>query len=282
MTKASHLYCLIFLLVAAPALRAQSPPPDAQATATEEAVRRDANKIILRNNLQAAQLAQQQGDVVKATRLYEDCYSRIGEIGEIAVPNEKQQVVAGLVSVLFIQAHRYEAARNYGRADELYARILVVDPGNPAALAAQRENKKNLDLTAGHMPHQELVNQIPAWHTNEINVATTVQDGKLLYEAGRLDEAEATLKEALRLDPGNVAATQYLKLVEERRMADATRHSELHSGHALLEVEKAWDVEQRNGKLEPRPNNFNRTNLVYTSAGRQAIMSGLTIFVWTA
>jgi type II secretory pathway component GspD/PulD (secretin)/tetratricopeptide (TPR) repeat protein len=277
MTKASHLYCLIFFLLAAPALRAQGPPPDAQATAaaTDEAVRREANKIILRNNLQAAQVAQQQGDIDKAARLYEDCYSRIGEIGEIAVPNEKQQVVSGLVSVLFIQAHRYEGARNYRRADELYSRILVVDPGNPGAMAAQRENKKNLDLTAGRMPSQDLVNQIPAWHTNEINIATMVQDGKLLYEAGKLDEAEAKLKEAIRLDSGNVAAAQYLKLVQERRMADSTRHSELHSGRALLEVEKAWDVEQRNGKLEPRPNYFNRTNLVYTSPGRQAIMSKL-------
>jgi len=275
MTKASHLYCLIFLLLAAPALRAQSPPPDAQAAATDEAVRREANKIILRNNLQAAQMAQQQGDVEKARRLYEDCYSRIAEIGELAVPNEKQQVVSGLVTVLFIQAHRAEDRRDYKRADELYHRILVVDPGNPSALAAQRENKKNLDLHAGSMASQELIEQIPTWHTNEINVATTVQDGKLLYEAGKLDEAEAKLKEALRQDPGNVAAAQYLKLVQERRMADATRRSEDLSGRALVEVEKAWDVEQRTGKYEQRPNPFNRTNLVYTSKGRQAIMSKL-------
>ena len=275
MTKASHLYCLIFLLLATPALRAQSLSPDAQAAA-DEAVRRDANKIILHNNLQLAQMAQQQGDVEKARRLYEDCYGRImNSIGEIAVPNEKQQVVSGLVTILFIQAHRAEESRNYQVADDLYARILLINPGNPDALAAQRENKKNLDRYAGHMASQPLIEQIPSWHTNEIKIATMVQDGKLLYEAGKLDEAEVKLKEALRQDPGNVAATQYLRLVEERRMADATRRSEDLSGHALVEVEKAWDVDQRIGKYEQRPNWFNRTNLVYTSKGRQAIMSKL-------
>src|ERR1700733_6417403 len=100
MTKASHLYCLILLLVAAPALKAQTPPPDAINAATDEAVRREADKIILHNNLQAAERARQQGDLLTAARLYEDCYPRVQRIGVIAVPAENQQVVSALVSIL--------------------------------------------------------------------------------------------------------------------------------------------------------------------------------------
>lgn len=279
MIKASHLYCLILLLVAASALKAQNPAPGAISAASQaaidEAVRREADKIILHNNLQAAERARQQGDLVTAARLYESCYTLVQRIGVVAVPAENQQVVSGLVSILFELAHRSQEHKDYNKAEELYARILVVDPGNPAAMAARRENKKLLDLQAGTIPSQALIEKIPAWHTNEVRVATMVQDGKLLYEAGKLDEAEAKLSEAYQLDPSSVAAHQYLELIREKRMADANRRSGLHSDDAILQVEKAWDVEQRNGKLEPRPNPFNRTNLVYTSKGRQSILSKL-------
>jgi type II secretory pathway component GspD/PulD (secretin)/tetratricopeptide (TPR) repeat protein len=275
MIKASHLYCLILFLAASLPLKAQSPPSDAINTAADEAVRRAASTIILRNNLQAAQRDQQHGDLIEAARLYEDCFTRAQYIGITAVPGEYQQTMQGLVSVLFELAHRAQEHKDYNRANELYARILVVDPGNPDAMTAQRENKKLLDLQAGTMPSQQVLEQIPAWHTNEVEIATLIQDGKLLYEAGKLDEAEAKLSQAYRRDPGSVAAYQYLQLVKEKRMADATRRTELHSGDAMLQVEQAWNVEKRNGKLEPRPNPFNRTNLVYTSKGRQNILSKL-------
>src|ERR1700722_4958921 len=245
MTKASHLYCLILLLVTASALKAQTPPPDAINAATDEAVRREADKIILHNNLASAERARQQGDLITALHLYEDCYSRIQKIGITAVPAENQQVVASLVVILFELAQRDQERKDYGKADEHYSRILVIDPGNPDATVAQRENRKLLHLQEGTIPSRELIEQIPSFRTNEVRVATMVQDGRLLYEAGKLDEAEAKLNEAYQRDPGNVAAYQYPRLIKEKRMADSTRRSELHSGDAILQVEKAWDVAQR-------------------------------------
>jgi type II secretory pathway component GspD/PulD (secretin)/beta-lactamase regulating signal transducer with metallopeptidase domain len=47
--------------------------------------------------------------------------------------------------------------------------------------------------------------------------STLVQDGKLLFEMSKLDEAEAKLAEALTKDPQNQAATYYLNLVKEAR-----------------------------------------------------------------
>jgi beta-lactamase regulating signal transducer with metallopeptidase domain/type II secretory pathway component GspD/PulD (secretin) len=44
-----------------------------------------------------------------------------------------------------------------------------------------------------------------------------VQDGKLLYETGKLDEAEIKLKAALSLDSANAAAQYYLGLVQQAR-----------------------------------------------------------------
>jgi beta-lactamase regulating signal transducer with metallopeptidase domain len=53
--------------------------------------------------------------------------------------------------------------------------------------------------------------------------AALVQDGKLLYEMGKLDEAEAKLKEAERFDPRNDAADYYLNLIREARDEAALR-----------------------------------------------------------
>ena len=53
--------------------------------------------------------------------------------------------------------------------------------------------------------------------------AVLLQDGKLLYEMGKLDEAEAKLKEAGRLDPRNQAVDYYLNLIREARSKGALK-----------------------------------------------------------
>ena len=84
-------------------------------------------------------------------------------------------------------------------------------------------------------------------------VSTLVQDGKLLYEMGKLDEAEAKLKMALKQDPHNEAALYYLNLVSEAKFNRAA------SQHEAPGV----------------PNSHARTNLVFTGQGRQTIIRKL-------
>jgi general secretion pathway protein D len=87
------------------------------------------------------------------------------------------------------------------------------------------------------------------------NANTLARDGKLLYEIGKLDEAESKLKLALKEDPQNQAALYYLTLVSQTRFAQANP-----SGLR---------------KLLPVPNSNVHTNLVYTGQGRQAIVTKL-------
>jgi type II secretory pathway component GspD/PulD (secretin)/beta-lactamase regulating signal transducer with metallopeptidase domain len=51
----------------------------------------------------------------------------------------------------------------------------------------------------------------------KLKAHTLVKDGKLLYEMGKLDEAEAKFEEAISIDPQNQAAAYYLSLVKEAR-----------------------------------------------------------------
>jgi type II secretory pathway component GspD/PulD (secretin)/beta-lactamase regulating signal transducer with metallopeptidase domain len=78
-----------------------------------------------------------------------------------------------------------------------------------------------------------------------------VQDGKLLYEMGKLDDAKAKLTQALKADPQNQAANYYLQLVAQAR-------------------------QQGSGTASPtNPWPFSRTNTAHVSKGRQEILRKL-------
>ncbi len=56
------------------------------------------------------------------------------------------------------------------------------------------------------------------------DAATLLADGKLLYQRGKMDEAEEKLKQVLAMDPNNQAAFYFLSLIKQvrdRQMTDA-------------------------------------------------------------
>jgi beta-lactamase regulating signal transducer with metallopeptidase domain len=55
------------------------------------------------------------------------------------------------------------------------------------------------------------------------DIATRIQDGKLFYELGKLDEAEAILVEVMKDDPSNRTAPYFLDLIKEARFVDRER-----------------------------------------------------------
>ncbi|MDB6039727.1 MAG: von Willebrand factor, partial [Verrucomicrobiales bacterium] len=73
-------------------------------------------------------------------------------------------------------------------------------------------------------------------------VAPLVQDARLLMETGKLDEAEAKLKQAAKKDPENQGAFYYLKLLTERRYQQEARKREIVPGEAMLTVERSWNT----------------------------------------
>ncbi|HZQ46762.1 MAG TPA: hypothetical protein VFC07_07125, partial [Verrucomicrobiae bacterium] len=160
-------------------------------------------------------------------------------------------------------------------AREYVTYVLIIDPKNQAALDCKRENERLLAAQAGTIPSEKELARLPAFRANETRIATLVQDGKFLFEAGKLDEAEAKLTQAYQEDPSNVAAYQYLQMIKQRRMADASRRAGLAANDSILKVEKEWEVAQRGERLEPKPNAWGRSTQSYLSKGRQAILSKL-------
>ena len=129
-----------------------------------------------------------------------------------------------------------------GKLDEAEAKLKEarrLDPRNEAVdyyLNLVREARSN----EGATPSQE-------HSSSKSKAAQLVQDGKLLYEMGKLDEAEAKLNLARKEDPENDAAYYYLDLVSEARYRTA--------------------ITERDSL--PRPDRHARTNLIFSGRGRQ-------------
>jgi general secretion pathway protein D len=104
--------------------------------------------------------------------------------------------------------------------------------------------------------------------------STLTRDGKLLYEMGKLDEAEAKLKLALRQDPHNEPALYYLNLVSQAKFDMAAKTHEVTMRQDGQAVEQVW-ANPIKRELLPVPNPYARTNLVHTALGRQIIITKL-------
>jgi tetratricopeptide (TPR) repeat protein len=271
MTKAAPLSLgFILLLAAAAMLPAQTSPTDA---AVNEAVLRQANTIILRQKLLDAKNTAARGDLPGAAKLYEDANTLVEQIGS-GIPEEKAQTISGLVSTRLTLARQEQGRGNLREADTQVSRVLKVDPQNAAALAFKKNNDRLLASMRGKMPDEATVQQIPYIANDKTEAGTLLQDGKLLYEMGKFDEAEVKLKEAIRIDPDNAGAFYYMNLVKQARYDRETRTHTIDTQDRMVQVENAW-VKPVNRGLLPVPNPYALTNFVRTGDGREVIYSKL-------
>ncbi len=271
MTKAASLSLgLILLVAAATALRAQPVTPTA--LAVNHAVLNQANTILLRQKIEDARNAQARGDIEGASKLYEDAYALVLQIGS-GIDTETAETISGLVATHLELARRAQRSGNLSEADQQVARVLKVDPKNPAALAFKKQNDQWIASMKGRVPDARTMQEIPGIIDTNIQAQTLVQDGKVLYEAGKFEEAEIRLDQAIQLEPDNRAATYYLDLVREADYARQQRKSESMNQNEMVQVEKAW-----NPKVAidlPVPNPYVTNTDIHTGTGREAIYSKL-------
>ena len=118
--------------------------------------------------------------------------------------------------------------------------MLAVNPRDPEAQRLKQENDRALEALAGRTPSPEIAALAPEVKAQRLQAATHVQNGILLYEMGRIPEAEAELNRAVALDPENQAAFYYLKVISEAKYAEGARRRELMTRDRGVELEDAW------------------------------------------
>ncbi|HVV01532.1 MAG TPA: hypothetical protein VHH88_09235, partial [Verrucomicrobiae bacterium] len=269
MIKAATITLGLVMLIAAPAARSQSPAPQ---TAIEEGIRRQAARISLRQTLENARAAEARHDLPTAARLYSDAWNLVLQIGPNGIPEEIAATKAGTARTRMELAQIAQKRGDLRGADTNVREVLRTDPTNAEAIAFKKNNDKLLAQQFPKMPTPEVAARVPVITAERATNSTHIQDGKLLYEMGKYDEAEATLLQALREDPQNQAARYYLNLITDARYRIAAADKDNATRNMLKDVEKEWLTTETRSSL-PSPNLYARTNLVFTSSGRQRISS---------
>ena len=272
MTKAAAISLgLVVFLATTTVVRAQSAPAD---TAISEAVRRQANIIVLRQKLADAQAAQAGQDLGAAAKLYNTCYDLVRSIGPNGIEAETSQVVSGLTTVRMELARRARGDGNFKESETQVKAVLAVDPKNVAALELQKANTKSLNDLRGQIPDAATQERVALAQNDKIEASTLAHDGQILFEAGKLDEAVVKLKAALKLNPDSEAAEYYLNLIQQARYGRAESVRETMSKRSMVTVHQAWEEPTKRDQL-PVPNPYARNPQIYTGKGRQAIVSKL-------
>ncbi|MEW6304826.1 MAG: hypothetical protein AB1705_15230 [Verrucomicrobiota bacterium] len=276
MSKAIAFTFSVVLLTMAGQLDAQVNPADA---AAEEALRRQAATLTLKETLAKAKEEDKAGHMNQAAALYEECIKISRKLGGTGVETETAEAVNGLTTVRLKLGRASFDRWDFPAADKQMEELLKFVPDSAQGKEFKRYNAEVQAQTKGRMPSQETIAEIPKVQNLKVQVSELVQDGKLLFELRKLDDSEKKLKEAIKLDPDNKAAFYYLRLIGEERYAEEARRRDLTQHNRLVAVEKAWNFEIKASEL-PTPNPYLRTNVVQTtSKSRQAIMAKLDKFV---
>ncbi|HUA65757.1 MAG TPA: hypothetical protein VME24_07915 [Alphaproteobacteria bacterium] len=272
MTKAVLFPIPFLILMAATVAPAQTSPNYGNA-AVNEAVLREANTIVLRQRLAEASAAEQRKDLVAAARLYEQAYELVQSIGSISIPAETAQTISGLVTVHMELAREAQRQGDLYQADQEVSRVLTVDPTNPDAIAFKKQNDLLIAQNRGLQPDRSTQQLAPAIRDQHLDARTLARDGQMLYEMGKLEDAQLKLEQALQLNPDDQGAIYYLKLVKQARYGRESYKKDVDNIDRIVQVERAW--EKPVNLTTNFANPYFLTNVVYTSTRRQAIYTKL-------
>ena len=271
MTKAAHLSLGLAALLIYPAT---VPAQDtATSMAVQHAVKNQADTIDLQNKLVEARAAAQRGDIIASAKLYQECVDLAQQVGP-GIEAESQQAVAGLAATCLTLARDAQSRGDYHAADTRIKQVLNADPKNAAAIALKAQNDQMLAALAGHVPDSATIDQATLIVGDKVTAGTLVQDGKLLYEMGKLDEADQKLAQAVKLDPDNAGALYYMNIINQAKYQRETEQHTIDTQTRMAQVEKQWVLPKSSAQL-PIPNPYATNTLTYTGPGRQMIISKL-------
>ena len=266
---------LLLGVIVLPSAQAQTPAENA----AKEVVRRQAAIIELRNKLVEAKTVEQGGNLIAAAILYEAAQTEVESIGVSAkgIDAESAATLEGMTRVRLALGEKHATNGNLTEARKQVQRVLVLSPGNLQARGQLQSIDAQLEKLRGRMPSEETIGEVKDVVEEKIQAATLVQDGKLLYEMARYDQAEAKLRQALKIDPSNRGAGYYMVLVQEAKNTIQVKKRDMTSREAIKNVTKDWVAPTAHeGLIVPNPlANVSPTNSfptrIYTGPGRMRI-----------
>lgn len=272
MRDAAKLIVLLTVPIVASGLRAQ----DAATIAEDEAVKRQEATIRLHQKVIEACEAENKHRVVDAAKAYQEAVALIpySVANDPRANADKAAAIDGLVRMRVELSNRARKNGDLVEAKVQMDAAVKVAPQNESLRRMKLELDRDVEESRGTRPSVDVLKKIPEEQQRQIDVSTKVQNGKLLYEMGRLKEAEVELKAAIAIEPNNKAAYYYLDLIKEATYRNRASAREEYEKERVLSVEASWLPSHKSEGLGIA-NPMARTNLVYTTKGRQNILAKL-------
>jgi type II secretory pathway component GspD/PulD (secretin)/tetratricopeptide (TPR) repeat protein len=252
-----------------------APPFDPIQAAEEEALRRAETAMVMDLNLTQAERLQEAKDFTSAAKIYEQSIAMARKLGNLtAVGEQVDKATRGIVYSRLQMAYDLQDNNLFSDADAEVSKALAYDPEN-RKIAKFREFNREVEVAhRGRVPSPDIKDAATAFQDNRVKVLTLIRDGKAYFELRQLDEAEAKLKEAVKLDPQSDVAYYYLRLILETKYDLEGRARDHTFQERVIEVAEAWNRDTRRDL--PQPNPYYITNsqipyLTYTSDGAQRI-----------
>ncbi len=192
MTSAAKISLRLAFFLAISLQAQPGPTDDPQRIADEEAVRRQNDTRLLHKKLEEAQAAVKRNQLTEAAKLYQEAVALIpqSEVGKPSVEADKKAAVTGLDGVRTTLARQAMAAGDLIEAATQVDVALKVDPNNEGLRRLKAEIDQRAIEQAGRVPSPDTIKKIPSIEKQKVDIATRVQNAKLLYEMGKYDEAE--------------------------------------------------------------------------------------------
>ena len=272
-------YIVSLYLFAACIVSAQDPAAgpafDPIAAAELEALRRAETRMVMELNLDRAEKLQKSKQFDAASTVYEEAIALARKLGNLqAVEKEIDKARRGIVYSRLRLALDFQDQNLFQEADKEAAKAQVYDPDSKKLRNFREFNEEVRVAHLGQVPSPEMKAAVQDFRNKRSDVLTLIRDGKAYYELRQFDQAEAKLKEAVKLDPQSDVAYYYLRLILEAKY-DLEGRARDHTFHErVIEVAEAWN--RKTQKDLPQPNPYFLTNsslpfLTHTSKGAQRI-----------
>lgn len=246
------------------------------------------NVVVARLRIQQSAQKEKDGDLNGAAALLEEALDRFDrdKVAEFVPAEVIGAVATNLSRVRLGQATQAIKQKEFKPALILVEMLLAALPeaesmGIYRAKAAdfrRQVEKAEADYLA-RTPSHDTRARLSELSSRKQSVEKMLLDGRFLYEARELDEADELFREVAKLDPRNDQAYHYLHLIQKIRSQDAELRRQQSFIDRVEQVNKAWLPPYKQKSL-PIPNPYYRGKSGMDAApqsgmGRSSIMQKL-------
>jgi len=157
-------------------------------------------------------------------------------------------------------AESAQQRREYDEARQIVDMAILILPEDQKLKEFKRYNEKMEARFRNAAPGTDVAARLQELENRKRQVAVLLRDGKFLWEARDFDEAEDKFNRAIKLDPRNDIAYNYLRLINRVRNDDAVLAREVNFRNMIQEVNDKWRPPAHQESLPvPNPEWMQRT-----------------------